>query len=263
MGNGGNGSIYHWSYGISIGWSGGYGGPGGDNNSVVVTGPGSTWSNRTDLIISQAGVTDGSGGGGVNNSVMASNGGLIVVCGSVQLGAFATGSNSQLSAVSGGQLIVTNRSGTGSINIQNGSLLVQGGVVSVNKLCATNGAASVLQFSAGLLDVGSANVADGVPFVVGDGSSSATLHLRGGTSYFADGLIIASNAVLTGTGTIYGDVKVYGTKASTLNIVPGMGGTLNATDLTWHTGGDASWFRQTLTTHDGGAALRSGAIGGG
>jgi hypothetical protein len=36
---------------------------------------------------------------------------------------------------------------------------------------------------------------------------------------------------------------------------------LNATNLTWTTGGDVPWFPETATTHDGIAALQSGAIG--
>ena len=36
---------------------------------------------------------------------------------------------------------------------------------------------------------------------------------------------------------------------------------LNATNLTWITGGDAPWFPETSITHDGVAALQSGAIG--
>jgi hypothetical protein len=260
LGVGGCGNVYTSG---QLYYGGGPGGGGGSSNQVTISGVASIWNNSADLQIGVAGTGNGAGGGGQDNSVLATNGGVVQVGGCVKVGSWNSGINSQLIAVDGGQILVTNRSGTGTIDIQNGCLLVNGGVVAANKLCVTNGTSSVLQFPAGLLDVGAANVADGVPFVVGDGVSSATLRLRGGTSYFADGLIISSNAVLLGTGTIYGDVKVYGTKAATLNIVPGMGGTLNATDLTWHTGGDASWFRQTATTHDGGAALRSGAISAG
>ena len=42
-----------------------------------------------------------------------------------------------------------------------------------------------------------------------------------------------------------------------------LGNALNATGLVWQTGGNANWAVQTATTHDGVAALRSGAIGAG
>ncbi len=41
----------------------------------------------------------------------------------------------------------------------------------------------------------------------------------------------------------------------------GIGAALNATNLTWISGGIAKWYVQSATTHDGAAALRSGAIG--
>jgi hypothetical protein len=40
-----------------------------------------------------------------------------------------------------------------------------------------------------------------------------------------------------------------------------LGDALNAPELTWTTGGDASWFVQNTETHDGVSALQSGAIG--
>ncbi len=47
----------------------------------------------------------------------------------------------------------------------------------------------------------------------------------------------------------------------TANFTRGIGAAVDATNLTWATGGSASWSVQSTTTHDGVAALKSGAIG--
>jgi hypothetical protein len=48
---------------------------------------------------------------------------------------------------------------------------------------------------------------------VGDGTNAATFDLQGGTHSFANGLLISSNATLTGCGTIIGTVEIHGTNA--------------------------------------------------
>jgi len=50
--------------------------------------------------------------------------------------------------------------------------------------------------------------------VVGDGSTPATLQLLGGTYSFADGLVVANNATVTGCGTILGSITNHGTIAT-------------------------------------------------
>jgi len=42
----------------------------------------------------------------------------------------------------------------------------------------------------------------------------AALQLQGGTFYFANGLVISSNATVTGCGTILGNVSNFGTLAT-------------------------------------------------
>src|SRR5262249_16800110 len=54
------------------------------------------------------------------------------------------------------------------------------------------------------------SAANGLPFVVGDGATPATLHLDGGLHSFADGLIISSNATLSGCGTVIGNIINHG-----------------------------------------------------
>jgi YD repeat-containing protein len=51
--------------------------------------------------------------------------------------------------------------------------------------------------------------------------------------------------------------------AYTATFVRGIGAAVDATNLTWTTGGNANWAVQTATTRDGVAALQSGAIGAG
>ena len=54
-------------------------------------------------------------------------------------------------------------------------------------------------------------MANGTPFVVGDGINTATLQLLGGVYSFADGLVITNNATVTGCGTIIGNISNFGT----------------------------------------------------
>jgi len=57
-------------------------------------------------------------------------------------------------------------------------------------------------------------VANGAAFVVGNGVSAATLFLNGGTHVFSGGLVISSNATLSGCGTIVGSIVNHGTIAT-------------------------------------------------
>jgi hypothetical protein len=49
---------------------------------------------------------------------------------------------------------------------------------------------------------------------VGDGVRAATLELLGGTHLFANGLVISSNATLTGCGAVVGTITSFGTVAT-------------------------------------------------
>ena len=94
--------------------------------------------------------------------------------------------------------------------------------------------------------------------------------VAGGGSYPA-----SSNVTLTATaapGWVFSQWSDGNTNASRVITVPavsstytayfamGLGVALNASNLVWTTGGAANWYVQTATTHDGVAALRSGAI---
>jgi hypothetical protein len=58
-------------------------------------------------------------------------------------------------------------------------------------------------------------------------------------------------------------VTMNGPITETAKFATGIGAALDATNLMWSTGGNANWAVQTATTHDGVAALQSGAIGAG
>jgi hypothetical protein len=82
------------------------------------------------------------------------DGGSVTVSGGITLGdcndAFATG----FASVDGGKLTVANTAGTGFIDVQNGQLTVDGGVVHVDKLVMTNSCSSLVH-TGGTLIVGS------------------------------------------------------------------------------------------------------------
>lgn len=92
-----------------------------------------------------------------------------------------------------------------------GVLDLAGGALLVDQLVATNGTRSVVCFAKGSLNVlRASNVANGVPFVAGNGTDAAVLGLAG-TARFADGLVVNTNATLAVGGTnAVGAVAVTG-----------------------------------------------------
>jgi T5SS/PEP-CTERM-associated repeat protein len=89
--------------------------------------------------------------------------------------------------------------------IANGACVLDGGAVEAGQVYFTN-AAGVMSFASGTLRSGGAVVANGRPFVVGDGVKVAVYHMNGGVHEFANGLVISANATLSGCGTIIGTV---------------------------------------------------------
>ncbi len=51
---------------------------------------------------------------------------------------------------------------------------------------------------------------NGLTFIVGDGMNTANYVMQGGTHSFVNGLVISSNSVLSGCGTVTGSVTNYG-----------------------------------------------------
>jgi hypothetical protein len=104
---------------------------------------------------------------------------------------------------------------------------LNGGIVAVDKLLITN-TPTDFTFRKGTLHAASLNNSNGRPFVVGDGTNASTLELGGGTFFFSNGLIVSSNATVTGCGTIIGSVQNFG------SIATNCGSTGEAPSITTH-----------------------------
>ena len=150
----------------------------------------------------------------------------------------ATGNKVQ---IDGGTLnLSTTGSVTPYIDVQNGSLIVNANsVVNTPILTATTGATSVVNFNGGTINTKSTTINNGSLFTVGNGTSAATLNLNGGTHSFANGIKLANNATLAGTGTIStGALEV----ASGGTLSPGNSpGTLTVGSTTLDGGGNYNW----------------------
>jgi hypothetical protein len=106
-----------------------------------------------------------------------------------------------------GQLIVTNAAANPGLILLGvggtGTLSLSGGLTVVDRLVATGGVNSIVNFASGELDVNVQTVvSNGAAFTVGDGTHAATFDLVRGTHWFGNGLNISGNAILTGVGTI-------------------------------------------------------------
>jgi hypothetical protein len=113
--------------------------------------------------------------------------------------------------VTGGELNVTNPSGTGQLvvgQLGRGTYVQSGGTLTVDQLLAINGTNSIFNFASGTIHTKSTTVSNTQTFVVGDGLGGALYHLLGGVYSFNDGLRIANAGILSGCGTINGGVVV-------------------------------------------------------
>ncbi|HXI83199.1 MAG TPA: hypothetical protein VNL17_03815 [Verrucomicrobiae bacterium] len=173
------------------------------SNTVLVTGPGSTWNCGT-LYVGQ---------NTSSNTLTVSNVGAVIAT-QVVIGASLgnnTSNNNNIVRVTGGSLVTIN-TGNGQLIVSQaggkGSLILSNGSVTVEQLIVTNGANSVFTFAAGTLSSGNTYVTNNQLFVVGDGTDAATFQINGGVHNFANNLEIRSNAVLIGCGTINGNVTI-------------------------------------------------------
>ncbi|MBI3879036.1 MAG: hypothetical protein HY301_03115 [Verrucomicrobia bacterium] len=176
------------------------------NNLALVTGTGSVWSNNGLLTI---------GNSGPRTQLIVSDGGAVFAA-ALTMGALpGTGSNRV--TIDGGSLIVTNPAGTGIALLNRGTNVLNSGYFETDQLVLTNKvsgvAHGVFEFNGGTLITRGTTNANGLPFTVGNGASAATFQLLGGTHSFANGLVLASNSLLKGNGTILGAVTNFGTIA--------------------------------------------------
>ncbi len=109
--------------------------------------------------------------------------------------------------VAGGNLFVTNSTASAVLEVRTGSLTLNSGTLTIDKLVVTNSCGNLV-FNGGTLNTSSTTVNNGSIVNVGDGVSVATLHLNGGIHSFANHLRIRNNATLSGCGTVTGNVLV-------------------------------------------------------
>lgn len=213
------------------------GGGGGSNGYAIVTGDGSLWTSAgitlghnasgSQIIVTNGGTVRTAGlavgSGGSRNRADVGTGGTLIVTNSLIIG-YNTTSTSNLVMVSGGSMVITNSAGTAKLvagNAGEGTFTLNGGSVVVDQLFATNGVKSVANLQAGTLTTRSTTVSNTAVFTVGDGVQVATLKLNGGSHLFADGLTVANNGTLAGTGTVNSVVAVANGGALAPGMSPG------------------------------------------
>jgi T5SS/PEP-CTERM-associated repeat protein len=172
------------------------------NNEAVVTGPGSTWTNTSGLYV-------GRFRGG--NRLVVTNGGFIFSRG-IYVGIDPSATNNRV-VVDGGTLLVTNATGAGELDVQRGTNVLNAGLIDVSQLWVLN-PLGYFEFNGGTVRTGGTTNNNGRVFIAGNGTRSATFQLMGGTHVFGNNLVIASNAFLTGNGTIIAGVTNSGTIAA-------------------------------------------------
>ncbi len=172
--------------------------PNSINNRAVVTGNGSIIRIGASLVV---------GYWSPGNLMTVRDNGAVVSSQGVYIGYNAP--NNRL-VVDNGTIRATNTAGTGIFEIQQGTNEFNGGLIDVDRLVMTT-TGGAFDFNGGTLRIKGTTNSNGQVFAVGNGSSNATLELVGDSHLFANGLLIQTNATLTGTGTINGSVTNCGT----------------------------------------------------
>jgi T5SS/PEP-CTERM-associated repeat protein len=168
------------------------------SNTAIITGGGSSWVNHSEL---QVGNVD------AYQQLLIANGGSVSAS-NLYLG-FGFNSVSNSVRLDDGSLMITSPSLSSTTDVRRGTIVINSGLFETDFLNVANGVSSQIEFNGGVLRTRGTALTNGLPFVVGDGSSSASLELlNNGTHSFADGLIISSNGLLQGNGTVIGDVSL-------------------------------------------------------
>ncbi|HUJ11262.1 MAG TPA: hypothetical protein VL171_14690 [Verrucomicrobiae bacterium] len=106
-------------------------------------------------------------------------------------------------------VFVTNLAGNALMEVRRGGgVSIDGSVLTVDRLIVTNGVGSMLSLNGGVINTKTTSINNGSLFSIGDGGNAATFHLLGGVHSFADNLRVLTNGVLSGCGTINGDVTI-------------------------------------------------------
>jgi hypothetical protein len=141
-------------------------------------------------------------------------GGILSLTSNIMIGALGFGTGDVVLA--GATVMVTNADASAFLEIANGTVTMNGGNLAVDNLLLTN-TTGRFGLNSGTLRSAASTVANGAPFVVGDGIKPAVLVLGPGLHVFSDGLIISPNATLTGCSNIIGSVINNGGTIATTN----------------------------------------------
>jgi T5SS/PEP-CTERM-associated repeat protein len=147
----------------------------------------------------------------VPNGTLTLGGGSLVLSSNLLIGTDSTSTGQVW--VAGGNLTVSGTGNAGYLAVAEGIFTLGQGTVMTDNLFLTNSGGQFL-LNGGTLQARNITVSNGAPFVVGDGMDPATLELQGGTFLFANGLVISSNAAVTGCGTILGSISNFGSLAT-------------------------------------------------
>ncbi len=169
---------------------------GANANLASISGAGSQWRMSGDVIV---------GNFGSGNRLVIGTGGVVSPGANAIVGAVPAISINNLLHVAGGTLRVLNPGNM--LDVRGGTNRLDAGLVDVNRLVVTN-TRGHFEFNGGTLRTPDTTVANGRVFTVGNGASSATLQLIGGTHTFSNNLVVASNASLIGNGVIDGIITV-------------------------------------------------------
>jgi T5SS/PEP-CTERM-associated repeat protein len=167
------------------------------NNSVLVFGSGSVWSNRATLTV---------GSFGPANQLAIVNPATVFAKDGVIVGATPS-STANLVTVNGGILVTTNPASSGALDVRRGTNRLELGLIDVDQLLLTN-AQGMFEFKGGMVQTKATTNDNGQSFIVGNRDRAAKLKLLGGFHVFSNNLTIVSNAALSGDGTIAGIVTV-------------------------------------------------------
>jgi T5SS/PEP-CTERM-associated repeat protein len=161
------------------------------SNRAVVAGPGSVWRTLTTLTVGN--------NLGAGNQLVISNAGT-VIANNLTIGSTSVSSRTNSLLVSGGNLFVTNTLAEGYFC----TMTLESGLIYAGSLNPSGGNALLFNFIGGTLQTRSTFAGFPSPaFVIGNGIAPATFEmLASGTHNFSGGLVVSSNAILKGVGTI-------------------------------------------------------------
>src|SRR5439155_1427032 len=167
----------------------------GISNRAVVVGAVSVWRTLNTLPLGNN-LANGNGG----HTLTVSNAGTVLAS-NLTIGSGASSKTNSL-LVAGGNLFVTNNLTEGYFS----TITLASGLINAGSLNSSGGNPLLFNFIGGTLQTrGTFAPPSSPPFVIGNGIASATFEmLSSGTHTFSGGLVISSNALLKGVGTIKG-----------------------------------------------------------